>query len=82
MIVASNLQVGAVSTYSFVINNTNILAANSVINIYFPYKFSLTSIFCSLAAVPITCTLENSTFLKFPLSNSIVNQYSLASISI
>jgi len=76
-VTASSSVVGALSIYSFAVNNTNTLLANSIMHIYFPSVFSLSGVSCTINAVLTVCTIINSTYLQFTLPALVVSQYNL-----
>lgn len=54
-ITCSSYQVGATSSYDFVINNTNSLLPSSQLNIYLPSIYSLSGYSCTVDAAPVSC---------------------------
>ena len=64
MLTVSNPIVGAISTYSFSINNTNTIPANSQLHVYFPNLYNIAAgITCSFKGVGTNHTVVNSTYL-------------------
>jgi len=80
---SSNLQVGAISTYTFNINNTNTLLANSIMHLYFPSPFTLTTYTCTINGISTSCPPTNvSNYITFTLPGVAISQYGLYSYSL
>lgn len=72
--------VGAVATYTFTVNNTNVLGVNSELHIYFPSVFDISGISFTFDNAAVTYTIVNSTYAFVVIANSMA-QYALASHS-
>ena len=73
----SNQTVGSLSTYSFVVNNTNAVSAGSSLHIYFPSGFDVTGLTCTFDGAAATFTIVNTTYLNIEIPSNIA-QYALA----
>jgi hypothetical protein len=69
--------VGATSTYTFAINNTNNLLANSIMHIYFPPPFSLSNVTCTINGISTLCPNISSSYIRFTLPAVPISQYNL-----
>lgn len=77
-ITCSSYQVGASSSYTFIINNTNSLLPSSQLNIYFPSIYSLTGYTCTVDSVAVTCANSaNNTYVALTLPAVAYAPYSL-----
>ena len=77
-ITCSSYQVGASSSYNFIINNTNSLLPSSQLDIYFPSIYSLTGYSCTVDSVAATCVNSASnTYVALTLPAVAYAPYSL-----
>jgi len=69
--------VGAISTYTFTVNNTNVLQAGAQLHIYFPGTFSLTGLTCTFDGTATTFSIVNSSHVSIDIPSGQA-QYALA----